>query len=345
MFNFSVVINGVTFTQDDFEGLEYLDGIPDTLEAMADETLTTSSLPWPTSNTSFDPSFTPPFTITQILSITNAPHYPIEVGDLVLVTSGYQNYMGAVVTATAPNSITVEGIHSSVMSAPSSSWTIIRTRAHCRPVAMRLLGHGELGSNVLSRSGLLAGPSNTHIRMSSTDICTLMDHTAPGTYPLGKGWKVTTTSNIGQPFDYQCRATATGGLSVTPEARGVWSFHNSGVLTPFLYGAMVSEIYAEGAEGTSGLVNPTGGVWTTPTHVFVHLPGVSQSWVKLHPYKTVRLVYSPHLQELEIWNGGDLIDSVNIPDPSVRLTCKMESKPLHDRMTYVSLHYSQQTWR
>ena len=90
-YTFSAVINGITFDQDDFLGMAYLQGIPDSLEAMGDQVLANGAV---TSSTSFTPGISGNVSLTlDSAGITFLP------GSTVMVfgtTSLYQ--LGTVVS-------------------------------------------------------------------------------------------------------------------------------------------------------------------------------------------------------------------------------------------------------
>lgn len=356
MFNFSVTLNGITFTQADFEGLAYLDGIPDSLEAMADELQTQTGVPWPTSNTSFNPSFSPPFFPTVVLNLTNTPRIELSVGDFVWIAASYTNAMGAVVIAVGPTSVTVQGVHPSASPSTASSWTVIKSRARLRPYAMLMLGGGLQGSRVASRSGLLIGPPSNTLTISTSTIAAEIretDAVSDKIARLGGGWEI----QFAIPWStwtyafHDMKPSMFGGFHIEDTLSAV-TVRNRTRLTPFKYGAAVFELHTEAnwpADRNTvrcGLLSGSEGVWVENTRIGIKLGGLTRTITKPSQSTPVRFVYSPHTKSLEIWSGG-LLDVVTIPDTEVPLECRVESsaRSSSSHSDYSHIHFTQQVWR
>lgn len=356
MFNFSVVINGITFTQDDFEGLEYLNGIPDSLEAMADELQAQAGIPWPTSNTSFNPSFSPPFFPTIVLNLTNSPRIELGVGDFVWVVNSYTNALGAVVTAVGPTSITVQGVHPSSSPNTAANWTVIKTRARLRPYAMPMLGGGLRGAALASRSGLLVGPPSNTLTISTSAIASEIresDAVSDKIARLGGGWEIEfgTALDGWGPAYHDMKPSMFGGFHIESTLSAV-TVRNRTRLAPFKYGAAVFELHTE-ANGPAdrnnvrcGLLSGSEGVWVENTRIGIKLGGLTRTIDKPSRSTPVRFVYSPHTKSLEIWSGS-LLDVVTVPDTGIQLECRVESSARSDLLhsDYSHIHFTQQVWR
>jgi hypothetical protein len=354
MFNFSVPINGIVFTQDDFDGLQYLDGIPDSLEAMADELSSEGSLPWPVSSTSFDPQF---HAITT-LTISNNPARPLTVGDFVIVNKSVANYMGAVVTAVSPTTVTVEWVHTSEYpSAGSGPWTIIKTRARLRDKAMRVVGWGGLGSHAVSNSALLKSSRSRTIEVSSgyLDLRAATEQLNNVTFLAG-GWSL--YSDVVYPYTYthsHITPTVCGGVRLSANHNYPASLEYGsrlGSLAPFAYGACVFELVCTALGGDEnpdgafcGLINGVEQVKATPTSVVVSLQSVKATYTKPDPDLPVVVVFSPHTKVLEVWQGNTKLGSVVVPNTAIRLTPVIAYPPGQLPKMYARFNYSQQVWR
>lgn len=116
-YTFSAVINGITFDQDDFLGMAYLQGIPDSLEAMGDQVLANGAV---TSSTSFTPGTSGNVSLTlDSAGITFLP------GSTVMVfgtTSLYQ--LGTVVSWDPDTKVLVVQKQYAQGASPGSSWLV-----------------------------------------------------------------------------------------------------------------------------------------------------------------------------------------------------------------------------
>jgi hypothetical protein len=116
-YTFSAVINGITFDQDDFLGMAYLQGIPDSLEAMGDQVLANGTV---TSSTSFTPGTSGNVSLTlDSASITFLP------GSTVMVFGSVSSYqMGTVVSWDPVTKVLVVQKQYAQGASPGSSWLI-----------------------------------------------------------------------------------------------------------------------------------------------------------------------------------------------------------------------------
>lgn len=359
MYNFNVTINGITFTQADFEGLEYLNGLPDSLEALADEVITQASTPWPVSNTYLDPQF---HAVTT-LNITNSPFRKLSVGDFVIVNStSSTNYMGAVVTATTPTSVTVEWVHASEDPVASSGpWTIIKTRARLREIGLRVLGWGGIGSSLASNSALLKGPSSRILEVTSGYLSMVLPggstNTTTGQFLPG-GWNLYSPTEY--PYNWSslhikptvCGGVHMGGYPPMAPATLVYGNKLAG-LTPFAYGACVVEFTCSTAltpvpmAAYSGLMNFSTNryIRSSLTDIEVNLPGRTASYIKSTPELPVFLVFSPHTKTLEIWHDSVKLDTIPIEDLAMKFNPYMYYMPGPLASMYGRFNYAQQMWR
>lgn len=116
-YTFSAVINGITFDQDDFLGMAYLQGVPDSLEAMGDQVLANGAV---TSSTSFTPGTSGNVSLTlDSAGLTFLP------GSTVMVfgtTSLYQ--LGTVVSWDPDTKVLVVQKQYARGASPGSSWLV-----------------------------------------------------------------------------------------------------------------------------------------------------------------------------------------------------------------------------
>ena len=353
MYNFSVTINGITFDQDDFKGLAYLDGFPDSLQALGDEAIANSpSLPT-TSTTSMNVD-----TVTTTTLTVTGPN-KFQIGSFVWIYNTYSRAVAAVVTAKTTTTLSIQKIFVRG-SGSASSWTIVQSRAKLTSAAYATLLHGGYGGRTHETSGLMDFRPSRGILLDSSQFGEYTPNIIyssawggqlwPGGW-LGKGDNTTNASTYWGP---RWRPTFDGYMytaEFVPFPIGL--VHRASIaptLALNLYGTVVLEANTFESNGLAdgsfcGLIaNNETGLLVYPDKVVVSCQGIYQEWVRPDSSRII-FIYSPHTKETEVWSGTTLLGVVNNVILTGRLGSTLKGSGDINQDTWFYFSYAQQIIR